>query len=305
MLRSIRKPLLAAGFALTVVAVPALAQQPVTYPAACDASKVSKGDVDRAHTVYLSGKQYLDESNYDKAISYFTDAYSIDCSVHAILPIIATAYERKGDKGEAVRALEEYLRRVPNSSDREHIERRIKNLNDQLAHEQPSSTAAGQASAPPPVASVAPVPSATAEPSAPATAAPPPAADTGSRSVGPAPWIVTGVGGAAIAAGVVLSVVGAGKISSAEDACGGSRSGCSDAVASKGNSGRTLETVGVVVGVAGVVAAGAGIIWGLTAKPSSAGASGAAIDQPRRWARPVVTPVLAPGYAGLALSSPL
>ena len=89
------------------------------YPAACDATKVSKGDVERAHTVFLSGKGFLDESNYDKAISYFKDAYSIDCSVHAILPIIATAYERKGDKASAVTALQEYLKRVPTAPDRE------------------------------------------------------------------------------------------------------------------------------------------------------------------------------------------
>src|SRR5580693_4075958 len=146
-MRSFRSPLLVLAFAGAVVAAPALAQQPASYPPPCDASKVSKGDVDRAHTVFLSGKQYLDESNYDKAISYFNDAYSIDCSVHAILPIIATAYERKGDKTEAVRALEEYLRRVPNAGDREHVERRIKNLNDQLAHEAPPASASAASSA--------------------------------------------------------------------------------------------------------------------------------------------------------------
>jgi outer membrane protein assembly factor BamD (BamD/ComL family) len=147
LMRSICKPLLIVAFLGTLVAVPALAQ-PSSYPPACDASKVSKGDVDRAHAVFLSGKQFLDESNYDKAISYFNDAYSIDCSVHAILPIIATAYERKGDKSEAVRALEEYLRRVPNAADREHVERRIKNLNDQLAHEAPPASAPSASTAP-------------------------------------------------------------------------------------------------------------------------------------------------------------
>src|SRR5579884_2415755 len=88
-----------AAFAASVVAVPALAQQTGSsgYPAPCPPSQVSKADVDRAHTVFLSGKGFLDESNYDKAISYFKDAYSIDCSVHGILPIIATAHERKGD----------------------------------------------------------------------------------------------------------------------------------------------------------------------------------------------------------------
>jgi len=130
-----RKPLLALGLlgllGLPAVAVPALAQTSSGYPAACEASKVSKGDVERAHTVFLSGKGFLDESNYDKAISYFKDAYSIDCSVHAILPIIATAYERKGDRASAVQALQEYQKRVPAAPDHDVIDRRIKNLQDQ------------------------------------------------------------------------------------------------------------------------------------------------------------------------------
>src|SRR4030088_969856 len=141
-MRSTCKPLLIVAFVGTVMAVPALAQQSSSgYPPPCDASKVSRGDVDRAHTVFLSGKQYLEESNYDKAISYFKDAYSIDCSVHAMLPIIATAYERKGDKAEAVRALEEYVKRAPNAPDHDVIERRIKTLKDQLPREQPAATA--------------------------------------------------------------------------------------------------------------------------------------------------------------------
>src|SRR5450755_1549756 len=111
-MRSTCNLLLVVVLAGVAIAVPALAQQPSDYPPACEPSKVTKGDVDRAHTVFLSGKQYLEEANYDKAISYFKDAYSIDCSVHAMLPIIATAYERKGDKGEAVHALEEYLKRA-------------------------------------------------------------------------------------------------------------------------------------------------------------------------------------------------
>src|SRR5258708_32808666 len=132
-MRSTCKPLLIVAFVGTVIAVPAIAQQPSSgYPPPCDASKASKGDGDRAHTVFLSGKQFLEEANYDKAISYFKDAYSIDCSVHAILPIIAAAYERTGDKGEAVRELEEYLRRGPTAPDHDGIARGIKNLNDQL-----------------------------------------------------------------------------------------------------------------------------------------------------------------------------
>src|SRR5580700_53591 len=124
-MRSIRHPLASIVSIAAIIVLPALAKSSstTTYPPPCDASKVSKGDSDRAHTVYLSGKQYLDESNYDKAISYFNDAYSIDCSVHGILPINATAFERRGDRPEAVRALEEYVHRAPNAADREVIER--------------------------------------------------------------------------------------------------------------------------------------------------------------------------------------
>src|SRR3984957_11375577 len=243
-MRSIRKPLLVIAFLGSLVAVPALAQQPASYPPACDASKVSKADVDRAHTVYLSGKQYLDESNYDKAISYFDDAYSIDCSVHGILPIIATAYERKGDKAEAVRALEEYLRRVPNAADREHVERRIKNLNDQLSHEaQPASSASASSAAAASAAPTTSAPEPSAAQTAPAASASPP--EDQPRKASPGPWIVTGIGGAAIIGGVVLYIVGSGDVSSAANACP-TRKLCAPSVASQGNDGRTLKAVGVV-----------------------------------------------------------
>jgi hypothetical protein len=297
-MRSSRSPLLVLAFAGAMVAAPALAQQPASYPPPCDAAKVSKGDVDRAHTVFLSGKQYLDESNYDKAISYFNDAYSIDCSVHAILPIIATAYERKGDKGEAVRALEEYLRRAPSAPDREHIERRIKNLNDQLAREAPpvapttSATAPG-AAALPPVPTAAPQPSAAPPPPA-ATASAPPPADGGHPASSTGPWILTGIGGAVAIGGAVMLGVGASNISSATKGCNGGRTDCPPDVASKGNNGRTLETVGVAVLVPGAVALGAGVIWLIVQKVTAAPSTGT-----------YVSPVLAPGYAGLSVSASL
>ncbi len=298
-MRPLRKPLLVLAFLGTVIAVPALAQQPPSYPPACEASKVSKADVDRAHTVFLSGKQFLDESNYDKAISYFNDAYSIDCSVHAILPIIATAYERKGDKGEAVRALEEYLRRAPSAPDREHVERRIKNLNDQLSRDQPSASAVttsppatGTASAAPAVSS-APEPTPTAAPATSSTtSADVPASGASHRA---APWIVVGIGAAATVAGVVMFAVGAGDISSANTACGGKHDGCAPNVASKGNTGITLEAVGITAGGVGLAAVAGGLIWhfaeGSSENPPSTGV--------------VVRPVVSPGYAGIALGGAL
>jgi Tetratricopeptide repeat len=291
LMRSIRLPLLVAALAGTVVAVPAFAQQAVVYPPPCDASKVTKGDVDRAHAVFLSGKQYLDESNYDKAISYFNDAYSIDCSVHGILPVIATAYERKGDKAEAVRALQEYLRRAPTTSDREIIERRIKNLNDQLAREAPPPSAATAAPLPAPPPSASPPASTAPEPApalvTPTSTVPDQVSHKGSSTL---PWIVTGLGGAATITGVILYVVGAGDISSAENSCP-SRSNCAPNVASQGNSGRSLETVGAIVGGVGLATAAAGIVWLVVQKPTASSA--------------FLSPVVFPGYAGIAAGSTL
>jgi tetratricopeptide (TPR) repeat protein len=303
MMRSIRSRLLVLACVGVVVAVPALAQQPVTYPPPCDASKVSKGDVDRAHTVYLSGKSFLDESNYDKAISYFNDAYSIDCSVHAILPIIATAYERKGDKAEAIHALEEYLKRVPNAPDREHIERRIKNLSDQLARETPAPSATTAAA---PTATVAPAASAAPPPEASASAAPEPAPAAATGGAAPSvegpkpnrlgPALTMGIGGAAVATGLVLLIVGVADVSSASSNCK-SRMNCEPDVANQGNNGRNLETASAYALIPGAVALGAGALWWILQKPAPAAQSGSA--------GLYVSPVVAPGYAGVSVGSAL
>ena len=297
-MRSTRKPLLLLVLVGMAFAIPALAQSPSTYPAACDASKVSKTDVERAHTVFLSGRGFLDESNYDKAISYFKDAYSIDCSVHGILPIIATAYERKGDKAEAIHALGEYILRVPTSPDREIIERRIRNLRDQLAQERPTATAvvtAPTAASTPGTPGTATAP--TGEPTSGATVTVP----TGSGGVLPppsagghstTPWIVVGVGGAALVAGVVMLAVGSGDVSNANTTCP-SHSGCAQTVADQGNTGRLLETVGIIAGIAGIVGIGGGLVWHFTEPPP------AQVASTRRDT--YVRPVVAPGFAGMSL----
>jgi hypothetical protein len=287
-MRSAGKTLLMVSLIASAIAVPALAQQPSDYPAPCESTKVSRVDVERAHTVFLSGKGFLDEANYDKAISYFKDAYSIDCSVHGILPIIATAYERKGDKAGAIVALEEYVKRAPTASDREVIERRTKNLRDQLAQER--SAAAAVTSAPSASATAVPAgagSTAAAEPTAPiasASGAPTMPATQGPPSL--APWLVVGGGGVALVAGVVLFAVGASDISSAEKQCPTHGSCTSSAAADQGNTGRTLETVGVVAGAVGIAGVAGGLVWHfMEPVPQSPAAR--------------VTPTLGPSFAGL------
>jgi hypothetical protein len=299
-MRPFRQSLLVVSLLGMAVGVPALAQtaSPSAYPPACDDSKVSKSDRDRAHTVFLSGKQYLEEANYDKAISYFKDAYSIDCSVHGILPIIASAYERKGDKREAIRALEEYQWRAPTAGDHEVVERRIKNLKDQIAQEQPAATSPPSASA----TVAAPTASASGEGAPPMSSSalaplpPPPTVETASYHQA-GPWIVMGVGLAAVAGGAIVYGVGAGKVSSAEATCGTSHVMCtSTSAASDGNTGRTLEEVGVTVGSVGLAAVAAGVIWRLVERPSE---KGLASNHLR------ISPLLAPSAAGISLEGSL
>jgi len=293
-MRSTRKPLLFLLLVGMLAAVPALAQSPSSYPAACDAAKVSKTDVERAHTVFLSGKGFLDEANYDKAISYFKDAYGIDCSVHGILPIIATAYERKGDKAEAIHALEEYLERAPTASDHDVIERRVRNLKDQLAQERPSATAVPVL---PPIAT--PTPTASAPAPTPTAAEPATAPMDSSGIPGPptegghnaGPWVVVGAGGAALVTGAVLLAVGSGDVSNANKSCPSHQS-CAQGVADQGNRGRGLETAGVVVGIAGVAGVAGGLLWHFVDAKSRAGASADG---------PYLRPVVAPSFAGAAL----
>ncbi len=296
-MRATGKLLLIGALAGVIAAAPARAEQASSeYPAPCDASKVSKANVERAHTVYLSGKQFLDESNYDKAIGYFKDAYSIDCSVHGILPAIATAYERKGDKGAAVGALQEYMWRAPGAADHDVVERRIKNLNDQLSREQPPPPApalpAPAVTSPAPAGSTAAPAAASAPPVAPVPSGPVETPSAATRS--PVPWILVGVGGAAVVGGLVSYLVGVGDVSAAAKSCPDRRL-CAQDVASQGNDGRTLETAGVIVGGVGLAAVVGGLYWHFVENVSSSPGQGGAR----------VEPVIAPGYAGITLAGRL
>jgi tetratricopeptide (TPR) repeat protein len=292
-MRFFRQPILVAALFGVAVAVPALAQTS-QYPAPCEATKVSKAEVDRAHTLYLSGKLFLDESNYDKAISYFKDAYSIDCSVHGILPIIATAYERKGDKLEAIHALEEYLKRAPTASDREIIERRVANLKAQVASSSPTAAPSPSATSPNPPATATPTATSaattpTSEPSTTPTTVPSSGPPSGGHSI--APWVVVGVGGAAAITGVVLFLVGSGNVSDAANRCvpPGSHTNCPQDAVDEGNNGRTLETVGGIMGGIGAAAVAGGLVWHFLEPKSPAPGT-------------AIAPTVGPGFAGLSVA---
>ncbi len=251
------------------------------YPACT--MKPTAQDSEAAHSAYLLGKRFFDESDYGSASHNFIDAFKLDCTKPELLLNIARANELLGNRAESVHALETYLQRSQSLSpdEKAQYQRRIDNLKAAIAAQ----------ATPTPVATVVPPPVAVAPPAAP-IAPPPPASPERSHTV--PPWIVVGAGGAAVIAGGVVYLIGAGDVSDAKNVCGSSpcpNTPAGNAAASKGNTGNTLEKAGAVTFYAGLGAAAAGIIWHFV--------------EPTRPAKPdkaAILPVIGPGFAGASLA---
>ncbi len=277
-----RNHLLLLALTAVAIAVPALAQQPVSKYPDCPANfSAGQNDQDAARGAWLAGKAAFEEADYNKAIDYFKDAYKRDCTKQVLLKDwIARSYESKGDKAEAINALETYLARMPKADDAEQVRKHIENLKAQMT---PANTGTGPAST---VTGTATSTSTSTAPTATATdTAPPP---SGGHSV--APWVVVGVGGAALVGGIIMLVVGSGKVSDSKSLC--PNNACPATVLttaqSENKSGYTLETVGLIVGGLGVVGVAGGLVWHFL--------------EPTGEKKAAFAPVITPGYAGAAVS---
>jgi len=258
-------------------AVPALAQGTTVntsgYPAACSAESVTKAQSDKAHDVFKIGKQQYDDNNHELAINLFKDAYTRDCSKHELLIIISRSYELKGDKAEAVRALEIFLQRDPTNSDAETYRRRIKQMRDSLVV------------APPPTATPAPT----------ATQPPPPKGED--RGHTPYPWILVGLGGAAVVAGVVVLATAPKfpeNCTRSTGTCALNQGELRESASYKDRQERAGNAVnqpiagGVIAGIGGAFVVG-GLLWHFL-EPTGPETSG----------KPKLRPEAAPGFAGLS-----
>jgi tetratricopeptide (TPR) repeat protein len=81
------------------------------------------------------GKYYMRKGDTDAAIERFKDAihYKYDFAIPRIL--LAEAYEKKHEDGEAVRYYKEYLKILPNGPDAKHAKERIEKLSKRLSAE--------------------------------------------------------------------------------------------------------------------------------------------------------------------------
>jgi tetratricopeptide (TPR) repeat protein len=287
-MRSKRKPLFACLLGIAL-AVPALAQQSsvTQYPSCPDPPpKLSPAEIDAAHASYKVGIEAYNKGAYDKALDNFRDAFRRDCSKVALLNFISRAYEGRGDKPEAIHALEVYLQRNPKADDADDIQTRITNLKASL----PQTTATATTSAPTVTATV--TATATVAPTATATAT----EESRGHTVGP--WIVLGVGVAAAGAGAALLGVGQGEVSHSRDGCasnGGNSYSCTPVLTTKdgqnratlNSDGTTLSNVGIIVGSVGLAAIVGGLIWHFV--------------EPTGPKKVSLMPTFAPGYGGVTL----
>lgn len=285
---------------------PALARgedAPKPYPA-CDRTP-TQGDVSAAKGAFDAGNGSFNEADYDRAIMYWEDAYRRDCTAHPLLLNLARAYELNGQKQHAVNALQTFLARVPNSSEEGQIRRRIEKLQEQIQSEAQT--------APPPASPTSTEPAQTAPPPTPASTTPPPPPAESHESSGHRPITPLIVGGAGLVLTVVSGIIWIGAnsdISDFEKLCPGrvcdldaSHAGNTQAVIAQrqkaetdGNSAITRRNISGALALVGIGAMLGGGIWYAFSKPAETASA-----TPRGFTA-TVTPALAPGYGGMALS---
>ncbi|WP_281333472.1 tetratricopeptide repeat protein [Polyangium sp. 6x1] len=154
-------------------------------------------DVEGAKGAHKAARQFYERGEYARAIQYWRDVFNLDCNAVGTLLNIANAYEKLGDRQNAIFALEAYLERAPDAPDAAKIQTRVKNLKDLQQSQAPTASASATASTPP-----------TSSSARPEIPPPPPV-----KPFGVAPWITVGVGGAALIAGAILLPIGLGNVS--------------------------------------------------------------------------------------------
>ena len=71
---------------------------------------------------------YFHKGDYDAAIGRFEDAIRLRANFAKPRALMAEAYEKKGDKDDAIKYYKEYLQVLPNAADAKKIQSRIDKL---------------------------------------------------------------------------------------------------------------------------------------------------------------------------------
>lgn len=230
-----------------VIQAPAWGGEPPTDPYEAPGDAPSDAQAE-AEELFQQSKKHYQAGRFVEAIALLERAYELVGA--AVLQYnLARAYEGNGDLERAVAAYERYLAEEAEVKDRGAIETRIATLKRQLrerdALEQDAARAREQASQPPPKP-------------APSTPADEPAPD-----VAVTPWVIAGVGGLGIGAGVVLGVLAQGRADDAE------AEPVNQTALDVLDEAQTLATAANVAFIAGGVIAALGLTWGIVDVASS------------------------------------
>ncbi len=250
--------------------------------------EASDADVKAAKGAFQAGQASFDEGDYQRAITYWEDAYRRDCTAHAMLLNLARVYELADSKDQAVLALETYLLRDPETPKRNQIQRRIDVLKAKIEKD--------KAPPEPPPTPAPTAPPATAQPTPPPVEPPPEPEAEGKRPI--TPLFVAGGGVVVAVVGGILTASAASDVKDWEKKCP-SRECPVGVDPDEANSARTAQTTWTVVTAVGVGAAIGGTVWYFLSPREPAPQSGRAAPLPRV---PRVEPAFGPGYAGLQLS---
>jgi tetratricopeptide (TPR) repeat protein len=219
------------------------------------------------------------EGRFREAAGLLRRAYALD-PAPTLLYNLARALESDGDFEGAVRAYQDYLAADPNAEDKAAIQRRIENLQTQIAERQELERRLEEARARPTGPAAAPPAGPAGDPSPPGLVTPAPEA----RSAPVVPWVVAGLGVAGVATGAALGAMAQGKHRQAEDA-----PVQADAVRLDEDARGLARGANIALIAGGALAAG-GLVWGLIATLSG---------EPAPAAEPTVALFVGPGSAGL------
>jgi hypothetical protein len=253
----------------------ARAEEVKPYPPC--AQQASDPDVSGAKAAFQAGTVSFNEADYPRAILYWEDAFRRDCSATSLLFNLARAYELNGQKRQALVALETYLEREPNSSERPQIVRRIEVLKKSIESEPPpQATATPTTTAPPP------------QPTNAATEPLPPPAKVQGRPI--LPLIVAGVGGAVFIVSGLSWLSATGEVNDFEKQCDDpeKREGCPAYTIAPAEDARKQQQTSGAFALIGLPVMVGGLIWYFaTPVPSSASAK--------------VTPAVGQDFLGLSV----
>ncbi|MCA9605036.1 MAG: tetratricopeptide repeat protein [Myxococcales bacterium] len=207
------------------------------------ASPVRAQESDVAHeeaaSAFHAGQAAYEAGRFPEALTYFERAYELTHEPD-LLYNIATVQDRLRRDADALASYRAYLEAVPDTEARANIEARIQVLEAAVAASQQA------APLPDPVVEPEPEPEPEVEP-----------APVVSNDPGVGPWVLVGVGAAAVIGGGVLLGITAADVSTVENASGVPWSeveGAYDRVP-------ILSTAGFVALGVGVALVGAGVGW--------------------------------------------